>query len=176
MQRDPAYYGYAAWIVEMRRRMWGHITALDAQSASTDGLESVLLALGDVQRSHNADDADWKLSPLAGPDPGPRDREGFSDATVPLIRRELSRTWNKLFASRGTISNCEYLVVIVGEAEKYLRFKFIQHLNASNPMQLVITHWYNAMIKSLRVLVLYFHASPSKLKLQCHVLDQLQDR
>ncbi|KAH6867503.1 hypothetical protein B0T10DRAFT_419731 [Thelonectria olida] len=159
MQRDPTYYSYAPWIVEMRRRTWGHIAALDAQSANMDGLESVLLALGDVQRSHNANDADWKPSPLVGTDLGPRDREGFSDATVPLIRRELSKACNNLFKAWGTISSCEGLVAIVGETEKYLRFKFIQHFDGSNPIQLVITQWYNAMIKSLHVLVLIYDDS-----------------
>ncbi|KAH7116464.1 hypothetical protein EDB81DRAFT_767483 [Dactylonectria macrodidyma] len=176
MQRDPAYHGHAAWIVEMRRRIWGHIAALDAQSANMDGLESVLLTLGDVQRSHNANDADWKSSPLVETDPGPPDREGFSDATVPLIRRELSKACHNLFKARGTISSCKDLVAIVGETETYLRSRFIQHFDGSNPMQPVITHWHNAMIKSLHVLILYFHASPSKLKLQCHVFDQLQGR
>lgn len=176
MHKDPAYSGCAAWIVEMRRRMWGHFAALDVQSATMDGLEPVLLTLGNVQRSHNADDADWKPPSLAGADHGPRDREGFSDATVPLIRRELSRTCHSLSEVRGTTSNCQDLVAIVDETEKYLWFKFIQHFDGSNPLQLVITHWYNAMIKPLRVLVAYFHASPSKLQLQCHMFEQLQSR
>ncbi|KAL6411921.1 hypothetical protein AUP68_04300 [Ilyonectria robusta] len=176
IQRDPAYYGCGPWIAEMRRRMWGHIATLDAQFANIDGLESVMLTIGDVHQSHNANDADWKVSTVVGTDPGPRDGEGFSDATVPLIRRELSKACHNLFKAQGTISNCKDLVAIVDETEKYLRCKFIQHFDGSNLMQLVITHWYNAMIKSLHVLILYFHASPSKVKLQCHVFEQLQGR
>lgn len=135
-----------------------------------------MLTLGDVQKSYNANDADWKVSTVLGTDPGPRDGEGFSDATVPLIRRELSKACHNLLKAQGTMSNCKDLVAIVDETEKYLRCKFIQHFDGSNPMQLVITHWYNAMIKSLHVLVLYFHAPTSNKKLQCHMFEQLQCR
>lgn len=158
----------------MRRRMWGHIAALDSQSATMDGSESILTPLGDVQRSHNANDSDWQPSPLVGTDPGPRDREGFSDAAAALMRRELSRACYTISEARKTTSNCEDLVAIVEETQRYLQFKFVNHFDGSDPMHLVITHWYNAMIKSLHVSVLYFHASPSKLKLHCHVFEQLQ--
>ncbi|CAM1511760.1 Fc.00g092730.m01.CDS01 [Cosmosporella sp. VM-42] len=176
MHKDPAYYGYAAWIVELRRRMWGHIAALDAQSATMDGSEALLISLGDVQRSLNTNDAEWKPSPSVGSDPGPRDRDGFSDTAAALMRRELSRTCHTISEARKTTTTCEDLVAIVEETERHLRTRFINHFDGSDPMQHVITHWYNAMIKSLHVSVLYFHASRSKLKLQCHVFEQLQRR
>ncbi|KAH7142141.1 hypothetical protein EDB81DRAFT_653210 [Dactylonectria macrodidyma] len=152
MHRDPARYGYGSWIVEMRRRMWGHIAALDVQSATMDGHDSVLLTLCDVQRSYNADDADWKPSPLRT-DPGACDREGFSDATASLIRRELGRACRDLCEAQRTTSNCDDLIAIVNETEMYLQSKFFNHFDESDPMQLAITHWYNAAIKWLHRLV-----------------------
>lgn len=158
----------------MRRRLWGHITALDSQSANMDGSESVLVSSGDVQRSHNNDDAEWTPCSLTDTDPGPYDRHGYSDASAALIRRELSRVCHTISEARRITSNCSEFVATIDETERYLSQKFIRYLDGSDPLHLVTSHWYNAMIKSLRVSLLYFHASPSKLKLQCHVFEQLQ--
>ncbi|KAF7553442.1 hypothetical protein G7046_g7097 [Stylonectria norvegica] len=176
VHRDPAYYGYAAWIVEVRRRMWGHLAALDAQFSSMDGSESILTSLGDVQRSLNASDSEWKPSRFVGSDPGPRDQEGFSDTTAALMRRELSRTCHAVAEARKTATDCDSLLTIIDASDKYLRLKFIHHFDNTDPIQSVITSWSIAMIKSLQVSVLYFHASPSRLKLHCHSFDQLQGR
>jgi hypothetical protein len=174
MHRDPAYYGYTAWCVEMRRRMWGHLAALDAQACNADGSESVLMSLSDVQRPLNVNDSEWKTS--ARGDPGPRDREGFSDAAAALIRREISRAAHNISEARKTATNCYDLVAIIEETTKYVQLKFLHHFDGSDPVHHVMTKWYNAMIKSLTVSVLYLHASPSRPKLHCHLFEQLQNR
>lgn len=174
MHRDPAYYGYTAWCVEMRRRMWGHLAALDAQACNADGSESVLMSLSDVQRPLNVNDSEWKTS--ARGDPGPRDREGFSDAAAALIRREICRAAHNISEARKTAANCYDLVAIIEETTKYVQLKFLHHFDGSDPMHHVMTKWYNAMIKSLTVSVLYLHASPSRPKLHCHLFEQLQNR
>ncbi|KAH7134247.1 hypothetical protein EDB81DRAFT_94426 [Dactylonectria macrodidyma] len=176
MHRDPAYYGYTAWCVEMRRRMWGHLAALDAQSCNADGSESVLMTMSDVQRPLNINDSEWNNSKLPRGDPGPRDREGFSDASTALIRREICRASHNISEARKTGTNCYDLMAIVEETTKYVQLKFLNHFDGSDPMHHVMTKWYGAMIKSLAISVLYLHASPSRPKLQCHSFEQLQGR
>jgi hypothetical protein len=176
MHREPAYYGYSAWIVEVRRRMWGHLAALDVQSYSLDGSESALMNSGDVQRSLNADDPEWTPSCFVGRDPGPRDQEGFTDNACALIRREFSRAYHRLVECRRTASTCEDLVPVISESEKYTRLKFTHHFDGSNPMHEVITRWYKAMARSLHVCILYFHASPARTKLRCHDFEDLRDQ
>ncbi|KPM45402.1 hypothetical protein AK830_g1210 [Neonectria ditissima] len=175
MHRDPVYYGYTTWCVEMRRRMWGHLAALDSQSCNADGSESVLMSLSDVQRSTNVNDAEWKPRFARG-DPGPRDREGFSDAAAALIRREICRTSHNVSEARKSAASCSDLVAIIEETTKYVQLKFLHQFDGSDPMHNVITKWYHAMIKSLTVSVLYLHASPSRPKLHCHAFEQLQAR
>ncbi|KAI5463709.1 hypothetical protein BGZ63DRAFT_423030 [Mariannaea sp. PMI_226] len=179
MHREPAYYGYGPWCIEMRRRMWGHLATLDAQACSADGSESVLTSISDVQRSFNLDDNDFQLPRFVQQhqtEPGPRDCEGYSEATAALIRREICRTANAISEARRSAVNCYDLMAIVEEAVKYIRLKFVHHFDGSDPMQHVISKWYNAMIKSLTVSVLYSHASTSGPRLQCHAYEQLQER
>jgi hypothetical protein len=176
MHREPAYYGYSAWIVEVRRRMWGHLASLDIQSYSLDGSESVLMNTGDVQRSLNADDPEWTPSCFVGRDPGPRDQEGFTDNACALMRREFSRAYHRLVECRRTATNCEDLIPIISESEKYTRLKFTHHFDGSNPMHEVITRWYKAMTRSLHVCILYFHSPPSRGRLGCHDFEKLKEQ
>lgn len=176
MHRDPAFYGYAPWCIEMRRRMWGHLATLDAQSCNADGSVSVLMAMGDVQRSFNLNDGDFKLPRYTQGETGPRDREGFSEATPALIRREICRAAHSLSEARRSAANCYDLMAIIDETSKYVRLRFLHHFDGSDPMQHVIKKWYEAMIKSLTVSVLYLHASTSGPKLHCHFFEQLQER
>ncbi|KAI9158195.1 Bikaverin cluster transcription factor bik5 [Paramyrothecium foliicola] len=176
MHREPAYYGYSAWIVEVRRRMWGHLASLDIQSYSLDGSESVLMNTGDVQRSLNADDPEWTPSCFVGRDPGPQDQEGFTDNACALIRREFSRAYHRLVECRRTATSCEDLVPIINESEKYTRLKFTHHFDGSNPMHEVVTRWHKAMARSLHVCILYFHASPARGRLCCHEFEQLREQ
>lgn len=176
MHRDPAHYGYAAWIVEVRRRMWAHMVALDAQSCNLEGSESILMGLGDVQRSLNASDAEWMPSRYVGRDPGPRDREGFTDNSCALVRREMSRMYHNIMECRKTATCCDEVLATVEENEKYVRLKFIHHFDGSDPMHHVITHWFKAMVRSMRITVLYFHAARYRSKLHCHIFEDLQEQ
>ncbi|KAH6883540.1 hypothetical protein B0T10DRAFT_410917 [Thelonectria olida] len=162
MHRDPAYSGYTPWCIEIRRRMWGHLATLDAQSYNADGSESVLMSMGDMQRSFNVNDADWKPPRYIQGETGPRDREGYSEATASLIRREICRAAHSVSEARRTAANCYDLMAIIGETTKYIRLKFLYHFDCSDPMQHIITKWCNAMIKSLTVSVLCLHALTSK--------------
>lgn len=176
MHRDPAHYGYTAGIIEMRRRMWGHLVALDAQSCNLEGSDPVLMGIGDVQRSFNTNDTEWTPSRHVGRDAGPRDKEGYTDNTCALIRREMSKIYHGIMECRRTMSCCEDALGVIEESEKYVRLKFFHHFDGSDPMHHVIIHWYKAMIRSMRITVLYFHASRSRNKLHCHMFEELQEQ
>lgn len=152
------------------------MVTLDVQSCELEGSEPSIMGMGDVQRSLNASDAEWMPSRYVGRDPGPRDGEGFTDSSCALIRREVARTYYNLSKARKVASSCEELLTTIEDGEKYVRLKFIHHLDGSDPMHHVITHWFKAVARSMRITVVYFHASRSKNRLHCHFFEELQDR
>ncbi|KFA63633.1 hypothetical protein S40285_03167 [Stachybotrys chlorohalonatus IBT 40285] len=176
LHRDPAYYGYAAWMVEVRRRLWGHLVCLDIQSTIIDGSDVLMTNLGDVQPALNVSSSAWTPARIVGREPGPEDHDGYTDSTGALVRRQITRTCYQIMERRKTTSSCEDLMPILDENEQSIRYRFLRHFDGSNPMHHVITQWSKAFIRALHVTILYSHAESHKDSLKCHSFDKLREQ
>jgi hypothetical protein len=155
-------------MVEIRRRLWGHLIWLDVQSAILDGSDALSATISNVQSSLNVNDADWSAARIVSQDLGPPEREGFTDSSCALVRREMVRTYHRVVEYRKIVTSCEELTAMVGESEKSIEAKYLRHFDGSNPMHHVLTHWVKGMSKFLHVLIVNFHSESQREGLSCH--------
>ncbi|KAI5460970.1 hypothetical protein BGZ63DRAFT_405408 [Mariannaea sp. PMI_226] len=181
IHEDPIYYTYPLWYTGMKQRIWDHLAMLDGQFCSINGSKSVLMSGGGAHHLFDLGDNDNELQ-LSGFHQQPQFKPelqdyNFCDEAFPaLIRKELYNTAYVLSEAQRSASSCYDLMVIIEKATNYIQLRVEHHLNGSSPLQNVVTRWYNAMIKSLTVSVLYQHASASTPRLQCHAFGELQEQ
>ena len=174
LHRDGSQFDLTPFEIEMRRRLWWAILALDLRSAEEVGSDlSVHEASFDTQMPLNINDAD--ISPSSTEFPAPR--QGRSDTSVALARYGilmLSRSFMTDMASKKpdiSLAEREQLLV---DAYQRVEEKFLRHVVDETDS----LYWMAAMIARVIVAKMCLHIYQSKIFTghDPNLSDEIRDR
>jgi hypothetical protein len=134
LHRDPSHFVFSPWIVQMRRRMWGHFAVLDNQVFNGEGVDSGMSLLSDVQPPINANDDQFPPSRFLKPEDAPNGQEGFTDMTFILMRAQVYKAMQVLH-KKGALANADLVRQTMDDTEAYLKSRFINHMAGDSPME-----------------------------------------
>lgn len=129
-----AHGSHSPYQIEVMRRLWWAILALDARVTRILGRTGYLSHnFKDVPRPANADDN--ALFPSM--DSMPLDVGGLTDSTYVRYRATLSDVLPFIYASGNAKDKCTGLIDMIDGAERQIEEEFIQHCDKSIPMHLL---------------------------------------
>ncbi|KAF6826329.1 C6 transcription factor [Colletotrichum musicola] len=157
LHRDPGHYSYSPWACNMRRRIWAQFEVMDNPMYNLEGAESGLSFISDVQPPKNANDSQWAPTPFAKPGSTPADADGITDMSFVLVRSCLLKTLHSITKRRNE-ANPDELRRIVDQTDSFLKTKFMNHVDATSPIQALLLSYYRGGMQSIRLLVKQVHA------------------
>jgi hypothetical protein len=159
LHRDGSYFPeISPFDVEMRRRLWWHICYADGRSGEDQVAEaSITERMFDALPPTNINDTD--IDP-GMPNP-PVARDGPTDLTICLIRKEIWQITRQVQLSMPTLNNCpvqkldmEQKLELLCEARKNIEQKYLRQLNPEVPLHLFIKT-FTPLILAKMELVMY---------------------
>lgn len=132
--------------------MWSHFELMDSPLYNLEGADSGLPFISDVQMAKNANDNQWMPTRFAKPGSAPLDQDGITDMSFVLVRLHLLRAEQSVVRRRNDASP-EELSRIVDQTENFVKAKFIIHVDDVSPVHAIIVSYFNASIKSMRLLI-----------------------
>ncbi|KAF6806731.1 C6 transcription factor [Colletotrichum sojae] len=157
LHRDPGHYSYSPWVCNMRRRIWAQFEVMDNPIYNLEGAESGLSFISDVQPPKNANESQWAPTPFAKPGSTPADADGITDMSFVLVRSCLLKTLHSITKRRNE-ANPDELRRIVDQTDSFLKTKFMNHVDATSPIQALLLSYYRGGMQSIRLLVKQVHA------------------
>ncbi|KAF6833867.1 C6 transcription factor [Colletotrichum plurivorum] len=157
LHRDPGHYSYSPWACNMRRRIWAQFEVMDNPLYNLEGAESGLSFISDVQPPKNANDSQWAPTPFAKPGSTPADADGITDMSFVLVRSCLLKTLHSITKRRNE-ANPDELRRIVDQTDSFLKTKFMNHVDATSPIQALLLSYYRGGMQSIVLLVKQVHA------------------
>ncbi|KAF2748379.1 hypothetical protein M011DRAFT_466783 [Sporormia fimetaria CBS 119925] len=150
LHRDAGHFGLPPFEVEMRRRLWWHVCALDARASEDHGCDPTIAASQyDTKLPLNINDSDIHPDMTEYPD----EREGFTDMTFCLLRFELLVIYRTLFYIPPSPTRCTefFANLTIQDKEKWisdnhqrLEDKYLKNADMSVPM-----YWVAATVSRL---------------------------
>ena len=136
LHRDGSNFGLSPYETEMRRRLWWHISLLDARAAEDYGADPTFHEhLFDTRMPMNVnDDEIWP-----GMKDLPKERTGASDMTFSLVRCELGHMQRKIriMASAETDESKKRTVKekesLIDAAHQHMHEKYFSHCDPNVP-------------------------------------------
>ena len=137
VHRDGTNFGLSPFETEMRRRLWWHISILDARSAEDHGTDpSFSNAFYDTQLPMNINDDE--ISPEMKD--WPRPHQGCTEMSFCLVRFELNIVSRRLnfrptaaAGEEGLEHSIELKEKIIDEAHRRLEEKYLQYCDSNVP-------------------------------------------
>jgi Fungal specific transcription factor domain len=143
VHRDGTHFGLTPFETEMRRRLWWHISILDARAAEDHSTDpSLSEQFSDTKLPLNINDDEISPSTTEAP----REHTGTTEMTFCLIRFELSTTTRQLnfvppgsspSPSEPTTRTLEEKNNIIEACRQRIEERYIQHCDTSVPIQWV---------------------------------------
>ena len=134
IHRDGSHFGLTPFDVEMRRRLWWHISILDNRSAEDHGTDPTFNEqFYDTKLPLNVNDED--IYPEMK-DP-PKERDGATEMTFCLIRFELSvfnRRLNCTNPGSGTEQSLEEKERMIDACHRKIEDKYLKYCDMALPI------------------------------------------
>lgn len=138
LHQDPGHFNFSPWVREMRRRLWNHLMYLDHPAFNGEGATSGLDQITSVRPPTNADDDQWVPTRFGKQDSAPPDSEGFRDTSWVVARGVIFGVTRRLIQLQKQGASQEELVRAAGEARSYIKRKFLDPLDETQPLQAVL--------------------------------------
>jgi hypothetical protein len=151
--RDPSLFPFSPWVCEIRRRIFNHLSCLDALALSSFGAESCLPVTSDSLPPQNANDGELHASRFAKPSSLPVDATGFKDMTFVLVQREVADLTRHL--SRLDSQDVKSKESLIRQTEISLNDKYLKDIDRSNPSQTIVAAMVEVNLSSLRLAIRY---------------------
>jgi hypothetical protein len=158
--RDPSHFPYSPWVCELRRRIFNHLSCLDALALSSFGAESCLPVTSDSLPPRNANDGEWHASRFAKPSSTPADATGFKDMTFVLVQREVADLTRHL--SRLDSQDVKGKESLIRQTEISLNEKYLKDVDRSNPSETIVAAMVEVNLLSLRLAIRYRESKLAK--------------
>jgi Fungal specific transcription factor domain len=151
--RDPSHFSFTLWVCEIRRRIFNHLSCLDALILNNFGAESCLPQTSDSQPPRNANDREWHASRFAKASDIPPNAVGFKDMTYVLAQREIADLIRQL--SRLNDNDFQSQESLIRRTEMSLNERYLRQIDRSNPLQTVVAAMAEVNLSSLRLRIRY---------------------
>lgn len=149
LHRDPEKFPLSPWVCEIRRRMFNHLSVLDALALSSFGTESHMPMTADTTPPRNANDEEWHASRFALPSSVPSDTAGFKGMTFALVHREIGDLAREI--AKLEIRDLKEKESLIRQTEVNLNAKYLKNLDSSNPSQTVVAAFVEVSISNLKL-------------------------
>lgn len=156
LHRDGVALGLSPFDIEMRRRLWWYIVALDRRLAELTGSGSSLPESMDTLLPTNTDDKDLELGMTSLPEA----RAGATEMTFCLLKYEISRfIQDHDRPSHKSVRNESKRSL--SDLENILEEKFLRFCHPVNPVQFLTTIVARAAVCKLRQMVQHMRSGPN---------------